>query len=65
MQRDKTKLTVYADYATAMASKSLGANINCVAFNLDFIKVKDANLMGQILALYQKAHKLRSNSHGV
>lgn len=54
-----TKVTIRADKPTAMSSTSFNANINSMAFNMDLIDKKDHRLALQIIALYEKAHKLK------
>lgn len=64
MQREiRTKLSVYKDYPVSGASRSAGAHISCVAFNLDYIGFHDLSLANEIMELFNKAKKLRSN-HG-
>lgn len=61
MQREiRTKLSVYPDYPTSVATRENGSHINCVAFNLDYISRADYAMFVRIWELFNKAKKLRS-----
>lgn len=61
MQREKvTKLSVYQGSAVSSAWQSNGSNINCMAFNLDYIGVVAPELAKELIAIYNKCKKLRS-----
>lgn len=62
MQRETvTKLSVYTDQPVSIARRSLGANITCVAFNLDYIASIEPKLVTQISDMFNKARRL---NHG-
>lgn len=61
MQRGiKTKLTLYQDSPVSASSTTFGSNMNCVAFNTDYIGTFDRDIVVQIYALYEKCKNLRS-----
>lgn len=54
MQRGiKTKLTLYQDSPVTASSTTYGSNMNCVAFNADYIGMFDQDIVRQIYALYE------------
>lgn len=55
-----TKISVYEDLPTSVASRAYGANIDCFAFNLDYIALISPELASEIIVLYDKCKKLRS-----
>ena len=59
MQRERTKITVRSDYPTSVASSAFGSNINCMAFNLDYIGKLDPELAKKVTALYEQCIKLK------
>lgn len=64
MQREIiTKLSVFTDTPTSEATRINGANINCVAFNMDLIAKEDHALFLRIWEMFHKAKKLRRR-HG-
>lgn len=61
MQRGiATKLTVYQDSPISISSTVFGANLNCIAFNADYIGRKNPDLVRELFELYEKCKKLRS-----
>lgn len=58
-----TKISVYEDYPTSVASKAFGANINAFAFNMDYIASKSEKLARELLLMYEQCKKL-GVSHG-
>jgi len=55
-----TKISVYEDFPTSVASRAFGANIDCFAFNADYIARKSPELIQELIVLYEKCKKLRS-----
>lgn len=54
----QTKITIKSDRATGIASVHGTANINGMAFNLDYIAEKDAHLAQKLMELYEQAREL-------
>lgn len=62
MQREepkKTKITVREDYPVSIASEAYGANVGCVAFNIDFIMLRNPKLGVELLRIFEAAKKLK------
>lgn len=53
-----TKITIYEDKATGIASSYNGANLNGMAFNLGFIAEKDPELAQLLMDYYERAREL-------
>lgn len=53
-----TKVTLYEDLPTGISSSFKGANIDSVAFNINYITNKNPMLAKQILHFYGKAKEL-------
>jgi len=58
-----TKISVYEDNPTAVASRAFGANIDSIAFNLDYIGSRSPEMVQELILLFEKCKKLRSK-HG-
>lgn len=64
MQRGTTtKLTMRPEFPVSVASTLYGANMNCVAFNLDFINNVDPSLAKEIVKIFEICKRLGAN-HG-
>ena len=63
MQREKrTKITVRSDYPTSVATTSFGSNINCIAFNLDYIGKRDIDMVQKLKDMYEEALKVKDQT---
>jgi hypothetical protein len=58
-----TKISVYEDSPTAIASRAYGANLDSIAFNLDYIGSRSPELVQELILLFEKCKKLR-RPHG-
>lgn len=61
MQYEKshvTKVSVRSDMPTSISSSQHGANLNAVAFNLDFIALRRPQLAVELLRLHREARDL-------
>lgn len=56
----ETKITLKSDRATGIAVVHQSANINGMAFNLDYISEKDAHLAQKLMELYEQARGLET-----
>lgn len=62
MQREepkKTKITVYEDWPTSIASQAFGANVGCMAFNIDYIVLRNPKMGMELIRIFNKARKLK------
>lgn len=58
---DETRITIKPDSPIAISSSALGANINALGFNIDFIASKNPNLAIAIMSLYEQAKNIHSD----
>lgn len=60
MQRERsTKITVRENYPVSISSSMYGANLNVLAFNMDYIGRINPWLATQVVDLFKQAKKLR------
>lgn len=53
-----SELKVNGDKPTGISSSAHGANVNALAFNIDFIASKNPTLALQIMKIYSEARKI-------
>lgn len=60
MQREKkTKISITEDFPVSFSSTVYGANLNGVAFNIEYIMYRDPVMAAKITKLSSQAQKLR------
>ncbi|MEC3974886.1 hypothetical protein [Amycolatopsis sp. H20-H5] len=52
------KITVSSDFPTASSSSLHGANLDAIAFNMDFIARRDPQLATELLRVWRKAKQI-------
>lgn len=58
---EETRITIKSDSPIAISSSAIGANINALGFNIDFIATKNPNLAIAIMSLYEQAKNIHSD----
>lgn len=58
---EETRITIKSDSPIAISSSAIGANINALGFNIDFIAAKNPNLAIAIMSLYEQAKNIHSD----
>lgn len=54
----QTKIKLIANYATGISSSAAGANIDGLAFNMEYIAKRNPALARTLVQLYEEAKKL-------
>jgi len=57
---ESTRLNIRKDRPTAISSRIYGTVVDALAFNIDFIALKNPKLAVELLRLYEEAHKIKN-----
>lgn len=59
---DVTNISIKSGKSTGIAGAAMGANLNGIAFNIDFIASKNPTLAIAIMELYEKAIAIKEDT---
>ena len=60
--KDVTHISIKSGKSTGIASIATGANLNGIAFNIDFIASKNPTIAVDVMELFEKANAIKEDT---